>query len=255
MDEEVIAREHAHSERTVGVAAPRLELAAVHLLVVEAAEGGDRTSQRLAGSVHVGLVHREIGAQGRLDEAPQLGVVEHLGGRAVEPAQLVPERRAGQRVKRRIGIGQVRSAVGGDEQVEEGRSGAVAAQRPRQLEGHKRPHAVAEERERPVEMLVQRAGERLDQGGEPVIGALRQALLPPRQLDRAELDPGREEACPGAERRRPASGMRQAEESDPRLRPRLREQDPGGQASPFGFISSMRRRRLSGRMSVQTSRT
>ena len=84
----MVARQHAQPEAAAGLLLPGREVVAGDVLVAEAAEGGDAEVEGLLRGELVGLVDREVGPQDGQQQPHQLGVLEHLLGRAVELPEL-----------------------------------------------------------------------------------------------------------------------------------------------------------------------
>ena len=128
-------------------------------------------------------------------------------------------------VDRLLADRELRRPAAGDEEVQ-GQRPPAAAQLAGQLEADQRPHAVAEEDERQVEVGRQGVGEGLDQRLEVGERLLAQPALPAGELHRADLDVGRQRGRPAAVDRGPAARIGEAEHAQARARVGLAVGEP-----------------------------
>ena len=272
----MVADERARGETAGGVALPGREVGGRGEVVVGAAEGGQRGAQRRAVGSGVRLGQFEVGPQWRQDQLDELGVGQRVGRHQSEPAHDVEEFGVGEGVHgrgrvgwvvgrvvgrgaRRVvgrgvgrGVGRVAGRVGGnrrggvrgDEHAQR-RGQPALLQAPRHLERDERADAVAEERERLVEVLDERVGQGVGEGGQVADRGFVEAAAAPRQVGREQLDvratavgypDGRahtQQLRPTAEGLRTASPVREADETPAGVGLGRQGDEPGGGRAPW----------------------
>jgi hypothetical protein len=100
--------------------------------------------------------------------------------------------------------------MGGDKKMSRAAK-TLALELPRQFEADQRPHTVAKERERPVEVRGEDSYELLEQARQPAVRWLTQSIFASRKLNRTHLDFLREVYRPGVEDRGPTSSIWETE--------------------------------------------
>ena len=239
MDEEVAAWEHLQRERPEGFLAPGLQLL-VTGAVLHAAQHVQRALQGRPLAVGVGTTQQEVGAQGGQGQAHQLGVGQHFLWRALKLAQLADQLGVA------LGLAPVLAIVvlapgrccGAAGEQGQWRRAAQRLQLMGKFKCQQGAQAMAEQRVRGAGRQALFGGQLPGQGLHVGVQWLGNARATPGQFHRAHLQPRRQLAPPAAVDHGAGPGIRQAQQV---------------QCSHWAAASAIFWRRLSGRMSVQTS--
>ena len=223
VDKEMIAFEHAYATAASRQFTPAFEFRLCRSVIFRAADRRDGTLQLRTGNKVVSATNREVGAQHRYQKFHQLRVVEHFLRRSVQPLHLGDKFGVGQRVNLGIALGQLRRAPSGNKEMVSFQT-PLGTQAPSKFEADERAHAVAQKRERPIEIRKDLARERFDERLELRERRFAQAELTPGQYRGNNFNIAVNHSGPRAKNRAAATGIRKTEqpESSPGIRLHLK---------------------------------
>ena len=214
MHVEVASEKQAHREGCRRLLRPGFQVLRPHVGIRSAAVGADGAIERRVFRIGIFAIQRRVRAQRRQNRAHQRRIVDQLVRDTLKPLQLLEKLLVARRRRRSVIPAELRRPRARRHQQLRKRL-AAPPQQPRQLERHRRSHAVPEKRERLRQVRPDGIGQRRDQRLHALERRFGDARFPPRQPHRA--DGGRRQRPCG-----PASRMRKPEQTQPlhRVRPR-----------------------------------